>query len=323
MALTTIYFMDGFDHYVTADLNKKWNSGSGSILAAVGRQGTAAWRLFNNATQLKSIAGVSTVSVAFAVKNVDGGAGTLLRLQNSGTIHVDLRWNADHTLSPRLAGSTVLGTSTALSTGNYYHVELKVVVGDSPTGSVELRINGAVALNLTGIDTRNGATTTINEIVLGGNGLQFYIDDLHVGDDIIGDRHIRTKYADAAGNYSEQTPTGSGTNFENVDETPFNTVDYNTADAVDERDTYGFQDAVAGEGILAVAVNIVCQKTDAGSASAAPLLRHSSTDYLGTAFNPSDSSWLIFQQVYMQHPSAVDWTPTNMNATEFGDKRTV
>ena len=112
-------FVDGFDHYVTADITKKWNSNnSGVISSTAGRRGGGSLRWVsgnsNNAV-VKTLDAQATwiLGVALSVSSVPSLTSTFLRLLDAGTVQCDLRINVDGTLSVTRNGTALTnGTST-------------------------------------------------------------------------------------------------------------------------------------------------------------------------------------------------------------------
>ena len=107
------------------------------------------------------------------------------------------------------------------------------------------------------------------------------------------------------------------------DSAPNDDTDYVEATAVGLTDTYAVQDApVAGGTIYGVQVNLSTKKTDAGSCSLAPIVRHSGTDQVGSAFNPG-TAYAFARAVYPTNPgTGAAWTESDFNAAEFGLQRT-
>lgn len=328
----TIDFIDSFDHYSTSHFTSKWTTAgtSSTISSTNGRRSTNSFRAIGGSQSFltKSLATArSTICAAFGfrVAVAPTSTGVLLEFNNSGTNHVDIRLLTDLRLQAT-RNSTVLGTSTnSITTGSFYHLETCATIDDS-AGTVETKVNESSSgwLNLTSQDTRNGATTTVNEIVvkMTQSVSSFDIDDLIVASDFVGDKTIKARFCTGDGNYSQWTKSGGATNCSTVDETtPNDDTDYVATSTVGNIDTYTFSTPAAGEVVTAVAVNFRVKKSDAGTASVAPLVRAGGTDHAGTDFNPSDSSYLYNQQIYQTNPQGgAAWSDSNW--AEFGIKRT-
>lgn len=285
------------------------------------------------------IVGVSVTMPALAPHTTNGFPVTMFRLGT--TIQVSLRVNSNRTLSAVRGGwatGTVLGTSSATLPTTATYVELKVKIHAS-TGTVDVRLNGISILSLTGQNTSPGASEAWTVVGLGipseasspswsgTPSLNVDFDDFYVCDgtgaapwnDMLGDVRVDPRQPTAAGATTGWTPS-AGNNWQNVDELPPNDDgDYNSAASASLTDTFTVQDVpVAGATIYGVQVNLTSRKTDAGTCTIAPVIRHSSVDYQGTAFAPG-TGYANNQAIYQTNPgTSAQWTESEFNAAEFG-----
>jgi len=355
-----LLFMDSFDHYVTADITEKWSSsisnffGTLAINATAGRRASGGWRFALTGSNSNAYAGISktlapadaTGIMGFAVLIPVGTVGTvgfaLASLRDAGTAQVTLRANADNTISVcrGLQNGTVLGTSTATFTsGSYFYIEWKVTIHAS-AGTVDVRLNGVSILSLTSQNTRNTANTSWNAAVLGwlelvtdscsANNTNTDFDDLYVCDGsgaapwntFLGDVRVDVRNPTAAGATTGWTPS-TGSNWQNVDDAaPDDDTTYNSTSTINAVDTFVVQDApVSGAAIFGVQHCLSLKKMDAGTCTVAPVVRHSSTDYAGSAISPS-TSYAYGLVINQTNPgTAAQWTESDFNAAEFGYKR--
>jgi hypothetical protein len=96
-------------------------------------------------------------------------------------------------------------------------------------------------------------------------------------------------------------------------------TDYNSSTAASLKDTLAFPNApVAAAPILAIQLNMMMEKADAGASGVKAVTRIGGTDYLGTeSFPPVGYSDL--RQIWDVKPSnSVAWSDTDFNAAEFG-----
>ena len=337
----SLLFIDGFDHYATADINKKWASASGSISSTGGRRGGGAFNTngFGNVTSSNPFASSPTIIVggAFKTTSANGGYRVVFSLKEGATDHLSLCINTDGTISV-LRGTqsgTLLGTSTtAVNQSNWNYVEIKATI-HSTTGSIAVRINGTseAALSLTGINTRNGGTNgaiTVVGLGQGSNGFYGSIDDFYIcntsgttNNDFLGDCRIDTIYPTSDGNYSQFTPSTAGAHWSLVDETAPNTTDYVSSATVGQRDSFGFSDlsALAINTVYGVQVNLAAMNSDAGLLSAGTMARLGAVDKDG-AGKALSTSQIYVSEVYETDPNNAAWTLANFNLTEFGAKVT-
>jgi hypothetical protein len=131
--------------------------------------------------------------------------------------------------------------------GVYNHIAARVVVGAA--GSVKVWVNGALVIDVSGVDTRNPyipANLFTNGFQLMGPGgiPTCYIDDLYVldcsaapNDDFLGACRIYAAVPTADGAV-EWAPSVGTSNFPNVDSIPANTAVYNSSATVGQVDQY-------------------------------------------------------------------------------------
>lgn len=167
-----LLFFDGFDHYLTADITKKYTGsgavGNATISASAARNGSFGMRLtsssggaltgpsagFSARTQL--VAGfalkITTIPVATGTGNTticafcEGGSGTpgiKIVLQSTGQLRI----------RSQSSPLTDNWTGTALTTGQWYYIEVRCkYTSSSALGDVEIKVdygdgNGPVVVN--------------------------------------------------------------------------------------------------------------------------------------------------------------------------------
>lgn len=335
----SVVFYDSFDHYATADLTKKWTSvGGAPTIGAVGRNSTNGLSIAaQNRYVEKSFTADDTVVVGFAISGTDinetAGNGHFLDLYETATLQVYFAVNAAGFIEARRGSGTLLGTSTlALADSTYYYLEFKVKADDT-TGTVEVRVNGTAYLSLTGQDTNNGGTSTINMIRLGymnsglGAAPGYSIDDVYIvtadgsgAVDFLGPVRAKCIFPDGAGASTDFTPS-AGSNYQNVDEASQDgDTTYNSEATAGDHDTYTFGAVGVTGTVKAVQVNLMVRSDGAGAETIAPMVRISSTDYQGTTQGIT-TGYTDVSQIYETSPAtAAAWTVTEIDGAEFGIK---
>ena len=345
-----LLFCDSFDHYVSADIDDKWVnyvSAPATIVAAAGRRASASLRTATSSYVYKGIPPVSTVVVGLALKATVLNTVQFLHLAEPASDHLVMRLNVDGSVSvcrmnnvpPSAPASVaaVLGTTLPglVPASAFVYYELKVTIHDT-AGTVELRLNGSAtpALNLTSQDTRNGGTGVVSVIYLGPATVSgtYDFDDFYVLDttgpapcnDVLGDVRIDVRYPTAEGTSSQWTPSAGTDNALMLDEVaPNDDTDYTSTSTVGQKDTFVVADApVVGAAVLGVQVNISAKKSDAGVCGIAPVVRHGTTDYPGTAQNPGTTYSYLVQPYSLNPGTGAAWTEAGFNAAEFGYIRT-
>lgn len=337
MALISI---DGFDHYATADISKKWTivGSSAAISPAAGRKGSGALTLnlgLSSGFVTKTIAPGASFIVGFSFNPPSIAACTIAAFLDAGTTQCELRLNVDGTLSVTRNGTAVTGgTSTfALSANTTVYLEWKVTIADAiAAGSCVVRANGVPVITVaTGQDLKNTANASANQFRLGtaggggpaaSNFDDFYLCDLTgtTNNDFLGDVHVDTILPNADGAHSQFTPSTGTSHFALVDEATPNTTDYNDGLNVGDRDSYALANlpALVSQTVYAVQVNAAVMKDDIGAKSAATMIRSGTTNADGTSV-PLGTGQAYISQIFATNPSGgVAWTEASVNALEAG-----
>jgi hypothetical protein len=344
-----LIFADGFDHLSNAYLQSKWTSVSSFGNPAQGL------KLNNTNQRTGTQCGAFSASGAFAtVKNASTwifgaafnwqqyGGGVLF--QNIGTTQVQIVINNDGTLSvfngPHgLNPGVQLGRtdpSVAISLGRYYYIEFKSMINQT-TGTAVVRINGQTVLNLAGVNTSPNGDNNADSFAVNGPGggvgtIFVFVDDLYVCDtsgtaniDFLGDVKIGLIMPAAAGDFTQWTPVGGGTNYLLVNEVPPDgdtTYVFAVAPAMGAFpiDTYFFQTVDPNSVILAIQSNILARKDDVGNRALSLVTRFGGSNFV------SDSSGRFVNETYIDYRNPQDvnpltglqWTPATINAAQFG-----
>lgn len=330
-----LLFMDGFDHYATADMAKKWTSVTNVTINATGgrRNGGYMSPLSGSMVLSKTLpSSYSTLTTGFAFwRSVTVSQGSIVTFYESATAHLGVKLVTGNFLAV-YRGSTLLATGTTpLSASTWYYIEFKGTVHDS-TGSYTLRINGNTELTASNVDTRNAGTSgLVNILNLGIDNTNNYgggFDDFYILDssgsaplnDFLGDVRIDTVYPSSDGTYTDFTPSTGVSHFALVDEATPNTSDYNQSSTAGQRDSYGLQDltALTAQTIYGVQVNAAATKDDAGARSLATFIRHGDTNADAAAVALPTSQTYI-SNVFPTNPSTgAAWTEAQVNAMEAG-----
>lgn len=332
-----LLYIDGFDHYATADVPKKYalTSGTPVIAAGAGRRGGGALSMNGQYVARQFSGGLATVIVGFAFARLANGASTstFLHLSESATRpHLSFVLTAANVIMVTCAeynGAVLATGTTALALGAYNYIEVKAVIHDT-AGAVTVRINGAVEIALTGVDTRNGGTGLMNMVLVGTDfsSVACYYDDLYICDatgstnnDFLGDCRVDTLYPSADGTYGAMACSTGTTHCTLVDEATPNTTDYVSSATVNAKDSYAFTDLPSLPGTLTVfgvQVSNASLKDDAGARSVANLVRSGSTD----AQSATVALGTTLQFNVSMHPTdpatGTAWTTSGVNAMQAG-----
>lgn len=293
---------------------------------------------YNHATINKSVGGTATtLMLQFRYKITYRAASrvNLCQIREGSTVHMYAIDDNDIITFYNGGGAVLGSTSNPAYFAAWNYVEIKLYSHDT-AGTLKVKLNGVTELDLSSKDTRNGGTPKLDTVLFGGcrtgnnGGDTLGITHVVVMDtsgsycnDLIGDKRVQAFRPTGAGNYSEFTPS-TGSNYANVDEDPPNDgTDYNTSDALNERDTF-VQGDISNTNATISAVDCVmyCKTNDGGSAGISGMARSSSSDGLGPEKAVPASYGFVDSPIYLDPNGSAAWTPTSFNAAEFGYKRT-
>lgn len=192
-----IIFMDGFDLYSdTVDLyNTGWyreSATSNFLRVGEGKYGGNAIESVTAANGWqrplpKTVAPGTTLFVSFWYwhDGLGGAANNILLLRTThGITLATFTHNAAGAITPTgHSGSALSATPNALTVNDWTWVEFRITLGTNDTnGAMQIRADGAVVGNYTGVDTFN-ASQHVAAIILSGSQGVHYIDDVVIHDD--------------------------------------------------------------------------------------------------------------------------------------------
>lgn len=327
-----LLFIDGFDHYATADIPKKWSAYDQATISAIGRRGSGALNTGTGASSGATLTLSNTYSTLIlgAALKFSSFTGTHIPLQftDGGVGQVYLEVSSDGVLAVYRSG-TKLGQSLpgVVRIDSWFYLEMKVVINDT-TGAVEVRVNGSTVVALTNVDTQATANAYATAIRFYGNlsAPSVTVDDLYlldtsgtVNNDFLGDCRVDAYLPTVDGAVQAWTPTPAGTHYTTVDETTPNATDYVSSATVGNKELFGVPDMVNTPlSIFGVQLASFAWKTDAGFREIKNLVRISAVDYPSSALSITETSAYKLK-VWDQNPAtSTAWTDTSVNAAEWG-----
>jgi hypothetical protein len=335
--LVALLFLDGFDHYASAQLPLKWTSlpnGATSIdvTAGQGRRGTASLRVSPSANRslMKQFSNQATwiVGVAFRTQTYPSGATEILGIYDSGAQQVNVVLNSTGTLSVRRGTTVLLTGSTVVTLNVYVSLELLVTI-DNAAGTYTLRVNGATEVTQSGLDTQATANAFGNQVRIGTQpaGPVVDFDDVYVCDatgaaphnTFLGDCRVDTLLPNAEGATQQWTPSTGTTHYALVDETPPNTTDYVASFTPPQRDLFGMQDLSTMTGtIYGVQLALAALKSDAGARSLRGVIRSGASEALGSMVALGTSQTYTLQVQTTDPATGTAWTESGVNSVQVG-----
>lgn len=274
--------------------------------------------------------------VGFYFKNRLTGqlSGTLIQFIEGSTNQLWLGFQSGNTGKLELrrgnSSGTLLGTTaTAVITNlTFAHIELKVKISDSiASGDVVLYVDGVSVMTLSAAtDTQNSANAYVDSFSIGSADISCYVDDLFIVDWTIGNTGqvgvCRVYYFTPNGNgaTNDFTPS-SGSNYQNVDETPNSTSDYNSDATAGHIDLYDYTNFTSQpNSVKVVQLNNLIASMDAGTRTVRGLVRLSGTNYEGPNIIPIPS-YRYHSTIFLANPQTnLQWAYGDINVVQAGLK---
>lgn len=324
----SVVFMDGFDTVYGSEFPRKWtvvnnaNSIGVDPSYAYGSKGMGV--KFGDWASKTLQANYSSSIIGFYGNPVTTAASTLFSVYDQSTDQLSLVVDSANHLQIKRS-TTVLATSVnTLLANNWIHIEFKFVIHNT-AGLIQVKVNGVDWIALTtNLNTRMSTNNYWNTIRF--NGTTWYIDDLYILDttqapnnDFLGPCKILTLLPEAPGYYTQWASNWLD-NFANLDRvgTHDDTV-FVQSNNVSDADTFKMTNCPSGT-VKAVSTNIVVRQDPGLARQVARLLRQGSTDRLGSGFVPT-VNYSNVQELFDTNPATGNaWTPSEINASEFGYK---
>lgn len=323
-------FVDSFDHYTT--VSQKWSGdGGGVIIDATGaRTGIGGIRKSGgSAGYIETILDAQgTWIIGLAYKTTDVMLNEdIIRVKDGTNEQGVLRFVVGGFLALDRGGTQVAITADpVIPLANVWHyIELKHTIANAG-GLLEVRVDGSQVATFTG-DTQETGNATADRIRIIMEGNTVRMDDLYIldgtggsNDDYLGDQRVDALLPDGAGAYTEfATLVGAASHYEAVDEAdPDDDTSYVEETTVDDRDTFTFANhPLSSASIAGIQVLMRARKNTAGDAKIARLYRRGSDDQGSDV--ALQTSYAYHREIMETDPiAAAPWTPTNINAAEFG-----
>jgi len=309
------------------------NTNEGTINTTYKRSGNYSWRLGSNLEAYRNITGLSSFYARIGYRPESGFSqdGTYILIWRNGTtVHGSVRLSDAGVLIAYRSTTLVATGSIPVARDVWSLIEVYVLIDDT-VGRIITKVDGITDIDFTG-DTRNGTSTTADNIGYGGNAAEF--DDLALnstagGSDNswIGDGHVIALFPNAAGDSSQWTPSSGATNYLMVDETPAdNDTTYVYTSGINNKDLYHVANAVlSGTTIHRVWVEARARDTVAISGAIRLMIKENATESESTdLYVLNNYTTRLVGSEYATKPSnSQPWTDTDINDLQIGQKLTV
>jgi len=274
---------------------------------------------FGTRLWMTSLPSTNTSTPFISFRNASNVELQILRILSTGAIS--------------FAGETTTGPVVVAN--GYNHIEVKLFC-NATTGTAEVRVNGAVVINATGLNTGAVAVAQITHgcsaSVLATSASDSYWKDTvywdgsgSVGNDFQGSVSVRDLYTDADIDLNWTPSTGS-TGWDLLDKTAVDDTTYIEAgDPPPDPAVFSLTDLPTDVTSVRALLPIYrAVKTDGGDCSLQAGLTPNNTDWDDGADNPITTAYTFRWDVSELSPdTAAPWTPTEVNAAYVRINRTL
>lgn len=301
------FHSDNFEFYGTSNLPGPFTAVSGSVtisngkLRITGNSGSAliSDRITSQGTWFANLRiNFETIPTGFGPAGYPATAWPILTFFDAGNLQCGLFLRTDGKLQ-FFRGATSIGPASNVALDfdggiTYYDIEVKVTFGN--TGSVECRVNGAVEITATSVDTTQTSNNTADSFRLGNNGIDqgvtttanidhiiFYDSSGSAFNNFLGPVAVILHTVTADGANTGWAVTGAASRFQAVDDaTPNGDTDYVAAATVGTKVSFVISDLPAGvTGVKGGFMWLNQKRDDSTTRGDKALVRISGTDYLG------------------------------------------
>lgn len=323
-------FIDGFELGNTG----LWTVESGSPnvtsgASAMGMSGTYYCDM-NSGYIYKLLTAANEYWISFRIRfaSTSGTTTAVLKFMNTstvlGTLKIDLATDG-YVKVYRGDSSTLCATGTyQCSINNTYRIEVDYKPDTGSSGTFNVKVNGISDIAFTG-QTANNALQ-INKMRFGNGYASWYLDDFVVdSSEYPGNTRIQSIKPSAAGNSTQWDPS-TGSNWDCVDEIPYNDTDYVSTNVVDEVDLYALANLVEGSKTISAikCLQVSARAKQDGAATATKLalsVRTGSTNYFGSDQSVTQDVWGWYSELWHTNPNtSVAWTKSDVDGLEAGLK---
>jgi hypothetical protein len=254
-------FLESFDAESISSLGQRWMAVNNGAIGTGGRFGGSCFQISgtnNNPTVsnlMYRFVSTSSLSFGFSFKQSTAYGGFQVVLTNSGTIAYTIQVNyLNQVYITNVATGASLVIQTTLVPGNWHHIDCTLA---------SISLDGSTAQSVP------GPPQMVNEIILYllqySNGIPSAYDDIYIAPGsttAYSDLAVVCLKPDAAGAYTQWTPS-TGANWQNVDDsTPDDDGTYNQATTVNDIDSFAVsQPTNSLVNIAAVQVSTRTRKT--------------------------------------------------------------
>lgn len=253
---------------------------------------------------------------------------TLTCRSPDGTVQCSLEYGASGQLLALRGTTTTLGSGGQLVANTWHWIECHIIISNT-VGEFTVKLDGVQVINVTGADTQAHASeTTVQTLRFEGSVAPHYFDDIVINDTTgaqntswPGDVRVSGYTPNADGDVSGLTLSTGTSHYAVVDERPPNdATDYAYDSVVNDYDLLNIPNTSGISSVQAVTLWLRAQKSDAGAANIAHMLKSGATEDTGSDVALS-TSWTYHGKVYNVDPTdSGAWTTGKLDALQIGAK---
>ncbi|XUU60637.1 hypothetical protein ACRAQ6_13920 [Erythrobacter sp. HA6-11] len=225
--------------------------------------------------------------------------------------------------------STILGRSDpVIGAGAYQHIEVHAVAGTGTSGALEIRVDEATVLNLTGINTISTSNVEFSQWSFGPQTLCGYttadfadffcndaVDDGSGCNTWIGDCKSGWREPDADTAQADFTKSTGSVGFDLLDDTPPNDATFIATSATSARSDFGLAAGpVNTSEILTTRPAVRAWKDDAGTAQVSPSMASGGVKATVSSQPIATAPAYYDSNVPLNPDTGAPWTPAELDA---------
>lgn len=218
---------------------------------------------------------------------------------------------------------TLKGTGTTpLTSGQYYYVEMELTIGVA--GRVKVYLDGNLEVDSGVYNTLRTLSGDVYGFFLccPGAGSNATFSDLYVADTLLGPQRVSTLMPSGDGALSQWTPLSGTTHFNLVNEQPPDgDTSYVSSSTPGNIDLYTFPGlAYTPANVFGAQVSFYARKDDVAARQIAAEVRSGGANFVGSTLPVLTTSYIdSYLQCFNTDPfTGLAWTPTGINAAQFG-----
>lgn len=230
----------------------------------------------------------------------------------------------------------------ALQYNRWYWIEFRVLVSDT-VGEVELRVDGERWFLGTGLDTKPGSPSTIDQIIFAsageepisstGHGAIYRVTDVWAVSPAGGGNEttflfpaiVDTLYPNADTAQADWVPQGGGDNVVEVDDNPQHDFDssHNETNTNTDKDRFTTSQVVPestfGRVVACQVIAMAKDTLDTAAKTARVVIFENATEGVGTTRTLTESEWQALWHVFEDNPdTSAAWLMADVEAAEIG-----